>query len=134
MVFLANQSLKSLKRFLAFRHENHQSRGPPSGIFFHLTRTSTIRWQVTPVSVSPSKMHQNPDLKIANRRLEIPHLGLPHCLIFLVRNVNEVPNKRMPKIMKKTVLQNLENLQNRYPFLLETYPCEIITSQKHVAF
>ena len=26
------------------------------------SRTSTIRWQVTPVSVSPSKMHQNPDL------------------------------------------------------------------------
>ena len=36
---------------------------------------STMRWHVTPVSLSPSKMHQKPDLK--NHRCDI-HRALWH--------------------------------------------------------
>ena len=126
-------SFKSLKP--SFLSATTTSLESPQWDFFPSTRTSTIRWQVTPVSVSPLKDAPKPRPQKVNRRffrkrrLEIPHLGLPD---FLVRNVNELLNKRLPNLWKTLYYKIWKTYKDI--FLLETYPCEIITSQKHVAF
>lgn len=112
MVFLANQSLKVFKTIIAFRHENHQSRVPPVGILSIEPNLDHTMAGDTCFGVT-LKDAPKPRPQKVKRRLEIPHLGLPD---FLVRNLNEPPNKRMPKIMKKTVLQ-IRKLTKQVPFL-----------------
>lgn len=94
MVFLANQSLKVFKTILAFRHENHQSRVPPVGFFSIEPNLDHTMAGDTCFGVT-LKDAPKPRPQKVKRRLEIPHLGLPD---FLVRNLNELPNKRLPKL------------------------------------